>query len=428
MLIVLGGYFLSIYVAGFFTDRAAFWGKYLKVSTSEPTFLDTHHWTSALDCTRKGYDVLITNPCEPNQQPMDYPRVWLQLTKLGIQQNHSIYIGITCAIVFFLCVLMIIGPISRAEGLLYGAILCSPSIMLGVETGNTDLIMFAILSGAILLLRNNRNYRLGAYSLVLAAGVLKLYPIAAMIACFKERKKPAISTLIIVLTIFAVYIYRIFPDVLQLQNNAIKLTYRSYGIQVVFKMLNHILIESDYRLLYEYLPILLAVLVASIIFFAYTRARQVRTDAFPLDFLDSFRMGASIYIISYLFWNNWDYRFMFVIFTIPQLLLWFRKSQELSSISAFSLIVFVATVWISSRSPLGWKFPTVNHFLLDEVLNLYLFGYFSFALLITLPSWLKAHLFLTPRVMVVGFDKETAPGFSSLTANPEPNQNTSARA
>ena len=66
----------------------------LLVTTSQPAFLDTHNFTSAMDCSRLGYDVLRLNPCEPNKVAMTYPRIWLGLKWMGIRESHSTPIGI----------------------------------------------------------------------------------------------------------------------------------------------------------------------------------------------------------------------------------------------------------------------------------------------------------------------------------------------
>lgn len=328
---------------------------------------------------------------------MDYPRIWLHLAKLGIDQSHSTYIGIASGLIFFLCVFLVTGPISFGEGFLYSAILCSPSIMLGIETGNTDLIMFSILSLGILHLSKNRKYRFVPYLLFLAAGFLKLFPIAAMIACFKEPKRRAIGIFAVLFSIFAIYLYQIYPDIRLMQQNAVKLTYLSYGAQVIFTMLDDISIQSGYGWLNRYLTLFSSLTLISIVVFALVLARRKTPDGLRMNFLDSFRIGASIYIISFLLWNNWDYRLMFLIFTVPQMLEWIRQRKALSMISSFSLAVIVTTLWISSKSPLGWYFPTVNHFLFDEILNLYLFGFFSYAIFLTLPEWIKRPQFLVRR-------------------------------
>ena len=87
-------YFWSIWVGSHCMPYYVFWRQYLLVTTSQPAFLDTHNFTSAIDCSRLGYDVLRLNPCEPNKVAMTYPRIWLGLKWMGIRESHSTPIGI----------------------------------------------------------------------------------------------------------------------------------------------------------------------------------------------------------------------------------------------------------------------------------------------------------------------------------------------
>jgi hypothetical protein len=82
-------YFGSIWVGSHCMPYYVFWRQYLLVTTSQPAFLDTHNFTSAMDCSRLGYDVLRLNPCEPNKVAMTYPRIWLGLKWMGIRESHS---------------------------------------------------------------------------------------------------------------------------------------------------------------------------------------------------------------------------------------------------------------------------------------------------------------------------------------------------
>ena len=410
LLVALILYFSSILYASFYTDYVRFWEDNLKVSASKPLFLDTHHLTAGLECTQKGYDVLITNPCEENKLPMDYPRIWLVLSKLGLNRSHSTYIGIAIGLLFLASIFLIAGKLSLFEGIQYSLIICSPSIMLGVETGNTDLLMFFVLTMAILLMRKYERYSMLGYTLFLFAAVLKLYPIAGLIACLKEEKHRATGIFVFFLGVFALYVYHILPDIFLIHQNAAKSSYISYGAKVLYDIVRLNLIGNGY----DWPPFMIfnVVLIVSVTAIAYAAARRKNINGLRVDHLDSFRVGAAIYIISYFFWNNWDYRFVFLIFTIPQILLWVRQREILSGISRLALAVLTVTFWLSGQSPPGWNFAAPNQFVVDELLNLFLVGYFFSVLLLTLPDWLRACLFLTTKES----DTDRKSGFELQTA------------
>jgi hypothetical protein len=58
------------------------------------------------------------------------------------------------------------------------------------------------------------------------------------------------------------------------------------------------------------------------------RPRDAQDAAADQLHIDAFRMGASIYIGTYLLGSNFDYRLMFLLFTIPQLTQWLSNSDS----------------------------------------------------------------------------------------------------
>jgi hypothetical protein len=93
--------------------------------------------------------------------------------------------------------------------------------------------------------------------------------------------------------------------------------------------------------------------------------------------LDSFRAGASIYVAAFALGSNWDYRLIFLLFTLPQLFAWVKTRSPWGCLSAAALGVMVIALWTSSLSG--------RVAALDEFGNWLLFIYFLVALLITMP-------------------------------------------
>ena len=70
-----------------------FWGidvwPRLGVPSGPSLFFDTRNLTAALECRRLGFDPLVESPCDPWGRPLNYPRVWLALRWLGLNQSHT---------------------------------------------------------------------------------------------------------------------------------------------------------------------------------------------------------------------------------------------------------------------------------------------------------------------------------------------------
>jgi len=87
--------------------------------------------------------------------------------------------------------------------------------------------------------------------------------------------------------------------------------------------------------------------------------------------------------------NNWDYRLIFLILTLPQLFAWIKNQNELSDYAVFLLIAILFTMYSSLISKMiGGYFV----FPIEEFINWLIFACFIYVLLLTLPDWLKTKL------------------------------------
>ena len=91
-----------------------------------------------------------------------------------------------------------------------------------------------------------------------------------------------------------------------------------------------------------------------------------------------------MYVGSFVSAYNWDYRLMFLLLTLPQLLRWSAEARPNVPGAPFAVAAIVATLWLSEwlDSARPW----------EELLNWALFGYLLYALLLTLPRWLVDRL------------------------------------
>ncbi len=405
---LLMGYFLPLFCTIFSHNYPNEWNSpwiYPLVPKMFPPFADMRVITSGSECIRLGYDVIIENPCDPWKRPLNYPRIWSLPASWGLDQSHTVFLGILCGLLFFIFTLVIIERLNYIEALIYALILCSPSVMLAVERGNNDLIIFTLLAVSLLILKS-RSIILRAFSyiLVLFAAIVKLYPIFALLTCLKEKKRTFTFISLAILIAFGIYVISEFESLNLVSHATPRATYLSYGGMVI--------LDIAFNKLTKYFPALLnyhvANLLKRIVFFliivlvfliAYLGARVSNKQAssqdivqFNLKYIDSFRIGASIYLGSYLIGNNWDYRLIFLLFTIPQLLAWIKSKNQISILSMSALIGISLTVWLGRGS---FKFIKVYYF--GELINWLLFLFFVYTLILTLPKWIKNYIYFQPK-------------------------------
>ncbi|RKZ93461.1 MAG: hypothetical protein DRR19_01055 [Candidatus Parabeggiatoa sp. nov. 1] len=386
-------YFSMIYISSLVMPYDQFWA-YLGVPSMSPSFADLRNITSALECDRQGFDPLINNPCDPWNRPMNYPRIWLGLSSLGLDQSHTFILGLFLAVLFYACIFFIVitKRLNVSEGLIYGLVLCSPAVMLAVERGNNDMVIFIFLGLCVFLIQKQR---ILPYFLILIASILKLYPILGIFIAIRENKRLFIIITSIMSTILFIYFMYIYKDIALINTFMPKSAHISYGSRVIFDGLNVFfqkipIIGSDgipeiFRKTFSFIGIL--IVLVSAYWWAY---KNRGLSVLNTEQIDSFRMGAIIYIGTFIIiGNNWDYRLIFLILTLPQLFAGIKNQNELSDYAVFLLIAILFTMYSSLISKMiGGYFV----FPLEELINWLIFACFIYVLLLTLPDWLKTKL------------------------------------
>jgi len=394
LLLLLLGFFSLTWHCGLSRQGVALWNR-LGVPTMSPSFFDLRNITSAWESQRLGYNPLATNPRDPLGRPMNYPRIWLAPSSLGLDQSHTVILGICMAALFYVCVFLFVGRLDAGHGVLYAVIVCSPAVLLAVERGNNDLVIFALLAIGICLVRYRRKLSPALYILILAGSVLKLFPIFALTSVVREKPKRALITVCLVAAAFAAYVVWTLSDIAAIGKAVRKTWQASYGSMVAFYYVRTILLRSGQVLSRLSLRCISLTCLLACLGLAYAWARLKKPDLPETKHSDTFRIGASIYLGTFILGNNHDYRLIFLIFALPQLLSWMRVRNPLGAFSKVLVASVVFSVW-------SLILPETNYFLfiLKELVRWFIFAGFSGLLLVTLPKRLRNKLFLIPATKV----------------------------
>ena len=387
---ILGGalavYFATIGLGALRGDYAASWVRlgvapmYVVAGRSHSgtvPFGDTHNLLAAVDCARAGFDVKRENPCDVHGRPLVYSRAWLLLQSSPITREDTIAIGVLIALSFFGTFFVFLGRIDTLAGVLYSALLCSPSIMLGVERGNTDLIVFQLVAWAVLMLsRGWGGY--SPYGLILIGGILKFFPIAGLATLLRETRSRSLALIAALGAGWLLLVLSSWEEVFAARGAHVSKIPRSYGALVlrgaVLEHLRGFGGEIPALVPGALLWAIAAVAVAAAAW-GFARARSEGAAH-----LDAFRAGAAIYAATYFLpVTSWDYKLVFALLMIPQILAWASVRPHGALAPRMALVVFVTTLWLSREHRV---------YLGGEVLNLALLAYSLHMLLRTRPAWL----------------------------------------
>ena len=375
-------------------------------------FADMQAILSASDAYREGYNPYIENPHDPLGREHVYSRPWLWLGYTGLTRTHSKFAAILLMSFFFLLSIRILRPKNGNEFLLSAMLLLSPAVLLGVERGNNDLIIFILLGLAVFSL-NNKNHLLDliAYFFLFLASILKFYPIASFlifVRIIKDYKKFWMFAFFSIL-FFGVYAVFSFSDFEYLKHIVPKPHGRfTFGAAIFFEW---ILDEWPVNATYVYLMICAAIFIAFSLS-SRTGLAEVRNNSINTIF---FLVGSLNILFCFFANTNYDYRCIFFVLILPWLFEHLKcESTPVSSKRFIKLLLLFlpVVVWNETIITLiGLKVgsPGINETKLFAMVNLYKLEHLSTWIVITILLAFCIELLKGP----IG-DKLTAP-FSRAT-------------
>jgi hypothetical protein len=304
-----------------------------------PHFADVRGITASAESHALGYDPLLNNPRDPWGRPMNYPRIWQVLFYLGIDQRDTIYFEVVLVSLFLLGIFLFIGDIDQPIAWALACAIFSPAVLLGIERGNNDLLIFFLLALSLAVIRKSA---VAAAGIIAFAFLLKLYPVFAASVFLREKKSRALGFLAGSVAFAGIFGALMRNEIRMIRAATPSGMSVSYGIGVICQIIG--LVEHN-SMLWELAGY--GVVVAIALHCAYRGWCRREPHAAASDsHIDAFRVGASIYIGTYFLGTNFDYRLMFLLFTIPQLTAWMSGSEpRLRRIARLALACNLCALW-----------------------------------------------------------------------------------
>lgn len=368
--------FISLFlVFGYENILQKFWN----IPIMKPFFADIRTITGVNETLSYGFDPLLFNPGDPWNRVMNYPRIWQYIAQfLNLNQSHAIYFGIINISLFILGFLLFVNKIRltiiTAVALLLGFF--SPATMLGMERGNIDLLIFFLFSLSLCFISN----KLINPIIILFASILKIFPVFAIISLIRFEKRLFLKLLFFFSAAFTLYFLITFNDIKLIINGTPSSSILSYGIKTIPN-------AFDMHLG----PYFYIFIVCTSIWYCVQKSEFSSQLELNNEYIDSFRIGSIIYLMTFLVGINWDYRLIFLLFTIPQLAIWLRCDSFLvKSSSLISMISLLLTMWFLNIKMIFNKelFVFDEIWLVDEISNWILFLSLLFLFIASLPKWL----------------------------------------
>src|SRR5687768_7939723 len=369
-----------------------------KVPTESPQFSDFRLIPGSAETFRMGIEPSVRNPGDPHKRKFNYPTFWRLFFYTGITQADTIGFSILMITLFFIGVFLFPQKLTVSNSLWMLLVVFSPASMLLYERGNVDLIVFFLCVATILAMEYSAY---AAAALLIVGTIVKLFPFFGITVLLRESRQRFIWLFAGCLFVLLTYMYITWESVGVSWNLTMRGKDISYGANVFFYRYSEALsqifsqwfVDSQVARILKMGPIILASILVLIAGIAGMRDREPLAISSQRN-LAAFRMGASIYIGTFLLGNNWDYRLAFLVLVLPQLLEWTRTSiKKYRTIALASLLGVLVSCWHFVL----WYSPFFNFFQgskavwfgLDEFLNWMLIPGFAYLLLASAPDWLK---------------------------------------
>ncbi len=225
---------------------------------------------------------------------------------------------------------------------------------------------------------------------------LKLYPVFAILVFLKENKDIFYKICGVMFILFLSYLILTWDDLEKIAANTPYGVIRMYGAAVLPLRVFSDFIGMDHNLRpYFHLFSLLIgnAALLLIVVFCFIKAKSskycLNLESFTERYLlIAFRLGFGIFLGTFVLGNNWDYRLIFLIFVIPQLLYWYSNCPEIKRVTFIALALIVILM--------QWNFFSNETFirimLLNEIASWILIGVLVYLFFLSLPEWAKNKL------------------------------------
>lgn len=351
-----------------------------------PPFFDLHVvLISGADCAQPGNVYpYIGAPCKPWGR-FNYPPVWLLLGRLGITGAHTSLVALLIEFPAILLMIFIMRGRSILMGLLSLLMILSPSVILGFERGNVDIVEWALVCAAGLMFQEYSWVRAFAAFVLLAIGIVLKFLPAFCCTLFIRLRSTSVALAIAIVLFTVGYIY-ILSDVMAVIRRTTPISpFVSYGYPIIFDRIEKLYAPSLglnlTGLSASYIPLLTVALVviAAVVIALHRWGRKSSVGRISESSAGVlFLFGAGVFGGTFLLGTNYTYRLMFLLLCIPQITDWIEPkpnatwdaaSRPLSYAIFFSCVV---SMWL--------KFHPELTLHINQLADWILFGIFTYVL------------------------------------------------
>jgi hypothetical protein len=330
------------------------------VTPLPPPFFDMRVINDYAACASKGVDAYAYATQACNVDNFNIPPTWLWLGALGLDGSDSTWLSaIMIAATAIVMVLLFKGRSWIHGAIALGAII-SPSVMMGVERGNLDLLILGLVGSAALIYDEKKIGRVcGAIAVLFFGVVLKLFPMFCVSLAARFSRKTFLFACALA-SLSLIYSGLTIKYIFLIRRNVPTTFILSYGYKTIFLGVDHTRSEAGLGpigLADTWVPVVTVAVVlicaAAVAIISFRNRRAFcSVDASVAG--TAFLFGAGIFCGTYLLGTNFIYRLMFLLLCVPQLLDWQIRWREGSQATGFAevalLVIVLGVLWSNGNA------------------------------------------------------------------------------
>ena len=162
-----------------------------RIHSLDPSFADTRTITHSIDCLLSGQDPYVVRSFDPWNRVYNYPPIWLDLRYLGVTSRSTNPLGVLMALLLASSLLLLFSATRLDTALVVFLAIFSKPVLLAMERGNIDQVLFALLVFGFFVIERWRDAARTFFecSLIVVLTLLKIYPLAAVVVLVKNRQR-----------------------------------------------------------------------------------------------------------------------------------------------------------------------------------------------------------------------------------------------
>jgi hypothetical protein len=366
---------------GFGFDWVRTW-KVIGFPGALPPFSDLHVVTlNAGRCGAAPDGIYPYIPCAFATNAYNYPPIWLLLGKLGVTAEHTAHVAVFVELPGILLMIYLLRGYSIGLGLVALLLVLSPSVVLGFERGNIDLVEWTLVGVAAMLFSERSRLAWAASLLLLMVAIIVKFLALFCCAIIIRLRRMAVITAVALVCFTVIYFYSLSPVLPYIRSITPVTPFVSFGYSILFNRIEFLYaprLGLDLTgLTQSWIPLACVVLViVAALLWAIAIWRSGRSYCVISEERNgtAFIFGASIYLGCFLLLGtSFTYRLVFLLLCVPQLFDWIERSGQADKASARMSWLLLGCCVIS----LWLKFHPEKTLHINQITDWMLFGIFT---------------------------------------------------